>query len=409
MLLFVVIWIIVFMVLVILHEFGHFIAWRKCWMKVTEFWIWLPPKICNLRKDKQWTQYTLNWIPLWWFCSFEWDDPTDDKTYKNPNTLFTAPLWKRLIVIFAWVTMNFLTAFVIFTFLFRHGIKPITISQSAEDRWSKSYLMASSTFLREQWFLTWEVKWVLIQEVNKWWLWEKIDLRPDDVIIKFDGNDVEYDSFLTMMVSWADSTHNFTLQRWEIEIETEQFTCEWTCKFDIMIAENLNIQISDIKFWLWWAILATFHEIWAEWDLTMDALWIIGKSLVSFNKSEMKDALNSLAWPIWAVRMGEIIYDMWWWLSYLWFAGMLSLALAIFNVLPIPVLDWWRAIWMILQKITRINPKKFFVWEAYVDMVFMYLLVLLGLIIAVKDIYVYYRDAIVDYWNIIFNYITGAI
>jgi membrane-associated protease RseP (regulator of RpoE activity) len=123
----------------------------------------------------------------------------------------------------------------------------------------------------------------------------------------------------------------------------------------------------------------------------------------------MKDALNSLAWPIWAVRMGEIIYDMWWWLSYLWFAGMLSLALAIFNVLPIPVLDWWRAIWMILQKITRINPKKFFVWEAYVDMVFMYLLVLLGLIIAVKDFYVYYRDAIVDYWNIIFNYITGAI
>ena len=392
-----------FMILVILHEFGHFIAGRICWMKVTEFWIWLPPKICNLRKDKKWTQYTLNWIPLGWFCSFEWDDPTDDETYKNPNTLFTAPLWKRLIVIFAWVTMNFLTAFVLFTFLFRHGIQPLTVTQSAEDLWSKSYLIASPSFLREQWFLTWEVeKWVLIQEVNKWWLWEKIDLRPDDVILKFDWEDVEYSSFLALMATWADSIHSFTLQRWEIEIETEQFTCEWTCKFDIRFLGNGDLQLNDIKFWFGWAVLATFHEIRAEWNLTMKTLWKIGKSLVSFNKAGMKDALNSLAWPIWAVRIGGIIYEMWWILSYLWFAAMLSLALAIFNVLPIPVLDGWRAIWMILQKITRINPKKFFVWEWYVDMVFMYLLLWLWVIIAIKDFYVYYRDSIVAYFTSIF-------
>jgi membrane-associated protease RseP (regulator of RpoE activity) len=81
---------------------------------------------------------------------------------------------------------------------------------------------------------------------------------------------------------------------------------------------------------------------------------------------------------------------------------MLSLALAIFNVLPIPVLDWWRAIWMILQKITRIKPKKFFVWEYYVDMIFMYLLLLLGLIIAIKDFYVYFWDSIVTFIASIF-------
>ena len=399
----IIVWIVSFMILVILHEFGHFIAWRKCWMKVTEFWIWLPPKICNLREDKKWTQYTLNRIPLWWFCSFEWDDPADDKTYKNPNTLFTAPLWKRLIVIFAWVTMNFLTAFVLFTFLFRHWVQPISVSQVAEDKWSTSYLMAAPSFLREQWFLTWEVlDWILIQEVNKWWLWEKIDLRQNDVLLKFDWEDLEYSTFLALMASWADATHVFTLKRWEIELDTEEFKCEWACKFDIIITENWNLQLNDIKFWFWWAILATFHEIWAEWDLTMDALWTIGKALFSFNKWEMKEAINSLAWPVWAVEIGRLIYEMWWWLSYLWFAAMLSLALAIFNVLPIPVLDWWRAIWMILQKITRINPKKFFVWESYVDAVFMYLLLWLGVIIAIKDFYVYYRDSLVNYITTIF-------
>lgn len=400
---FIIIWILVFMILVVLHEFWHFIAGRKCWMKVTEFWIWLPPKICNLWKDKKGTQYTLNRIPLWWFCSFEWDDPRDDKTYKNPNTLFTAPLWKRLIVIFAWVSMNFLTAFVLLTFLFRHGIQPLTVTQSAEDMWSTSYLVASPSFLREQWFLTWEMEaWILVKEVNEWWLWEKIGLNSNDVLLKFDGIDLEYSTFFALMDSWADATHTFTIKRWEIELDTEKFFCEWICRFDIYISENWDLQLTDIKFWFWWAILATFHEIWAEWNLTMKTLWIIGKSLGSLRKSEMKNALNSLAWPIWAVYMGEIIYDIWWWLSYLWFAAMLSLALAIFNVLPIPVLDWWRAIWMILQKITRINPKKFFVWESYVDMVFMYILLLLGVIIAIKDFYVYYRDSLRSYITSIF-------
>ena len=403
MLLFVVIWIIVFMILVILHEFGHFIAWRKCWMKVTEFWIWLPPKICNLRKDKQWTQYTLNWIPLGWFCSFEWDDPTDDKTYKNPNTLFTAPLWKRLIVIFAGVTMNFLTAFILFTFLFRHWIQPLAVSESAEEFWSKSYIMASPNFLREQWFLTWQIKnGVLIKEVNEWWLWEEIDLRVDDVLLEFDWKSLDFSNFLSLMQSWDDRSHTFKIQRWDAEIISEEFECEWTCTFGIIISENWDLQLNDIKFWFWWAVLATFHEIWAERDLTMKALWKIGKSLVSFSKSEMKDALNSLTWPVWAVGIGKIIYDMWWLLSYLWFAAMLSLALAIFNVLPIPVLDWWRAVWMLLQKITRIKPKKFFVWEAYVDMVFMYILLWLWVIIAIKDFYVYYWDSIVSYISAIF-------
>ena len=403
MLLFVVIWIIVFMILVILHEFGHFIAWRKCWMKVTEFWIWLPPKICNLRKDKQWTQYTLNWIPLGWFCSFEWDDPTDDKTYKNPNTLFTAPLWKRLIVIFAGVTMNFLTAFILFTFLFRHWIQPLAVSESAEEFWSKSYIMASPNFLREQWFLTWQIKsGVLIKEVNEWWLWEEIDLRVDDVLLEFDWKSLDFSNFLSLMQSWDDRSHTFKIQRWNAEIISEEFECEWTCTFGIIISENWDLQLNDIKFWFWWAVLATFHEIWAERDLTMKALWKIGKSLVSFSKSEMKDALNSLTWPVWAVGIGKIIYDMWWLLSYLWFAAMLSLALAIFNVLPIPVLDWWRAVWMLLQKITRIKPKKFFVWEAYVDMVFMYILLWLWVIIAIKDFYVYYWDSIVSYISAIF-------
>ena len=386
----IILWIVVFMVLVVLHEFGHFMAARKCWMKVPEFWIWLPPKICNLWKDKKWTQYTLNWIPLWGFCQIEWDDPTDKKSFDNPNTLFTAPLWKRLIVIFAWVAMNFLTAWIIFTCIFWHWVQPLSISQVAEDKWSTSYLMASSSYLRQQWFLTWEVyDWVLVQEVSEWWLWEKIDLRPGDVILKFDWENVEYSTFLALMASWADAFHSFTIQRWEIEIETEEFECKWTCTFNIIISENGNLQLSDVKFWLWKAMLAAFHEIWAEWNLTMDALGVLWKWLFSFNKWAMKDALNNLSWPVWAVKIWWLFYEMWGRTAYFAFAAIISLALAIFNVLPIPALDWGRAVWMILQSIFKIKPEKYFKYEWYVNMVFFYLLLLLWVVIIIKDLVVF--------------------
>ena len=255
----VILWIVVFMILVVLHEFWHFMAARKCWMKVPEFWIWLPPKICNLWKDKHGTQYTLNWIPLWWFCQIEWDDPTDKESYENPNTLFTAPLWKRLIVIFAWVTMNFLTAWIIFTWIFWHWVQPLSVSQIAEEKWSTSYLMASSPFLREKWFLTWQVEsWVLVAQVNEWWLWEQIDLRENDVLLAFDGETLDFSNFSALMASWANGIHSFTIQRWEIELNTEEFECEETCKFDIITWTTVNNSIISVTWWwklisnLWW-------------------------------------------------------------------------------------------------------------------------------------------------------------
>ena len=389
----VILWIVVFMILVVLHEFGHFMAARKCWMKVPEFWIWLPPKLCNLWKDKKGTQYTLNWIPLGGFCQIEWDDPTDKESFKNPNTLFTAPLWKRLIVIFAWVAMNFLTAWVIFTGIFWHWVQPLSVSQIAEEKWSTSYLMASSSFLREKWFLTWQVEsWILVVEVMSWWLWEQIGLQPWDILETFDGVSLDFSNFSELMASGANNSHEFWIHRRNGEVDlylSETFECSQECKFDIVIWENGNIQLSDIKFWLGWAMLAAFHEIWAEWNLTMDALWILGKWLFSFDKWEMKDALNNLAGPVGAVKIWWMFYEMWWWWAYFAFAAIISLALAIFNVLPIPALDWGRAVWMILQSIFKWKSEKYFKYEWYVNAFFFYLILLLWVILILKDLIVF--------------------
>lgn len=56
--------IVMFMSLVLIHELGHFISAKKSGVKVLEFGIGIPPKVCRLRTDKSGTEYTLNLLPL---------------------------------------------------------------------------------------------------------------------------------------------------------------------------------------------------------------------------------------------------------------------------------------------------------------------------------------------------------
>ncbi|MBU0626603.1 site-2 protease family protein [Patescibacteria group bacterium] len=52
------------MLLILIHELGHFIAAKRSGVKVEEFGIGIPPKVIKLWTDKDGTDYTLNLIPL---------------------------------------------------------------------------------------------------------------------------------------------------------------------------------------------------------------------------------------------------------------------------------------------------------------------------------------------------------
>jgi regulator of sigma E protease len=84
------------------------------------------------------------------------------------------------------------------------------------------------------------------------------------------------------------------------------------------------------------------------------------------------------------------LIESWAWVLYLAFAWIISLALAIFNVLPIPALDGGRVVWVIIQRVFRIKPEKYFVWEWYVNTVFFILLMVLWIYIILKDLVVYW-------------------
>ena len=83
------VFIIIFSVLVLVHEWGHFYFARRAGIKVEEFGIGLPPRAKKLYKDKKGTIYSLNWIPFGGYVRLYGEDSSDPKALKAKNSFAT--------------------------------------------------------------------------------------------------------------------------------------------------------------------------------------------------------------------------------------------------------------------------------------------------------------------------------
>ncbi len=95
----------VLVVLVVIHEFGHFLVARRVGVKVHEFGIGFPPRARVLHQGKE-TAYTLNWLPIGGFVRLEGEEGDSD----DPRSFVHQPLRTRLVILLAGVVMNFLLA-----------------------------------------------------------------------------------------------------------------------------------------------------------------------------------------------------------------------------------------------------------------------------------------------------------
>ena len=102
--------------LVVLHELGHFVAARVAGVRVHEFGIGFPPRALILRRGPE-TVYTLNWLPIGGFVRLEGEDGDSE----DPRSFVRQPLRTRLLILVAGVAMNFLLAWVIFSFIAAAG------------------------------------------------------------------------------------------------------------------------------------------------------------------------------------------------------------------------------------------------------------------------------------------------
>ena len=103
--------ILMFGVLIFIHELGHFLAAKKCGVGIYEFAIGMGPKIFT-RKGKDGVTYSLRLFPIGGFVSMHGED--DDENADNTETsLSKKPLWQRFVVISAGAAMNIFLGLVI--------------------------------------------------------------------------------------------------------------------------------------------------------------------------------------------------------------------------------------------------------------------------------------------------------
>ena len=145
-----IIFLIILGLLVLSHEFGHFVAARKSGMKVYEFGFGFPPRFCGLqvliKKDngdrnptrkyrivwgrkpaeelpnvpgyESGTIYSFNWLPLGGFVRIKGEEGQED----GPDSFMAKPYYKKAIVLVAGVAMNIMLAAVIFSIGFMWGL-----------------------------------------------------------------------------------------------------------------------------------------------------------------------------------------------------------------------------------------------------------------------------------------------
>lgn len=108
-------------VIILVHEFGHFIFSKKFGVYVHEFALGMGPKIFGKQKGE--TEYTLRAVPIGGFCSLAGEDgeETDEKGKKIPKDrkLYSKPIWQRFLILFFGAGNNFILAFIL---LFLVGI-----------------------------------------------------------------------------------------------------------------------------------------------------------------------------------------------------------------------------------------------------------------------------------------------
>ncbi|HEY5367664.1 MAG TPA: RIP metalloprotease RseP [Hanamia sp.] len=135
-------------ILVIVHEFGHFITakWFKC--RVEKFYLFFDPWFSIFKKKVGDTEYGIGWLPLGGYVKISGmvDESMDKEQMKLPPEPWefrSKPAWQRLIILLAGVTMNILVAFFIYAMiLFKWGETKLPIQNAKDGIWVTDSLMS---------------------------------------------------------------------------------------------------------------------------------------------------------------------------------------------------------------------------------------------------------------------------
>lgn len=346
---------VVLLIVVMIHELGHFITARLTGMKVEEFGIGIPPRAYIFFTDKKWTEYTLNWLPIGGFVRIVGEDPrSSDSDIKW--SFITKPWTSRVLVLVAGVTMNFFLAFAIFTGLFLYGTKPMAIIPI---EWSHSKLLPSDYEAIENWYITHNG--ILVESIS-WSVAQKAGIGSGEIVVSINGLVPKLSQDIIRIIQ---ENKEFELTLWWDHPRTIRVT-PIDGKVGMMIGykdrkinENIHIQYRGIE-----AIQMGAKETIANTKITLFFLsrmvvWLFSPK----NETEHKEAKDMLSGPIGlgstfiSIVRENVPFNI-----ILVMIALISINLGVINILPFPALDGGRIVTTTLYSISSFFPngKKYF-------------------------------------------------
>jgi len=343
-------------VLVLVHEFGHFIMARLFKMRVEEFGIGLPPRAKKLFTSKG-TLFSLNWLPIGGFVKLFGEDMDDPVQAGSPEAFFNKPIWQRAGVLTAGVVMNFLLGVFAFGIVYTYlGIPTKT------DK-------------------------VIVVEVGKNTPAEAAGIKTDSQIkkITFENKDGVF-SGVNGFIKQIDPLKGKEIELTLVTKEGKEQTVKIIPRLTPPQGEGaLGVALSDIEMKMYpvWqrpfrGMVVGMTEAWA-WG--KEIAMSLGKLLwgILTGKGVPKD----VAGPIGIYQVSKQVYKVGW-VATLQFMAILSINLAILNIMPFPALDGGRVFFLGIEKIIGKKLKNRI--EGYVHTVGMFFLIGLMVLITVRDV-----------------------
>ena len=346
--------ILIFSVLIFVHEFGHFAAAKLSGVQVNEFSMFMGPALWKKQAGE--TLYSIRLIPIGGYCAMEGEDEESD----NPRSFQKAAWWKRLIILVAGAAMNFAAGVLLMMVVY------LPVNQVA-----MPIIESFEPF-------------ATVDEAG--------GLQVGDRILEVDGEKIYVQSDFSLILGLnPGETHDLIVERGGNRVVLDNFRME---KHEIIREDGSTVMLYGMNFGL--HSLDFPGKITYAWNQCLDTVRLVRLSLQMLVTGQA--GLADMSGPVGIVQQmstvaeaSETRLDAI--LNMLYFGAFIAINLAVMNLLPIPALDGGRVVGLLIttavESITKkkIDPK----YEGYLHGAGMLFLLGLMALIMFKDIWFLFR------------------
>lgn len=336
----IIIFLVIIALLILVHEFGHFIVAKKSGVRVDEFGLGFPPRIWGFKKGE--TIYSINWIPFGGFVRIHGENPDEDST-SGPDagrSLVNKPKKIQAAVFAAGVIFNIIFAWILLSIGLTFGMP------TSEASVPKGYALQNTQ--------------LIITDVLKDSPADRAGIKAGDIVLGVRAWDAELVNPATAELQNFIAEHggvkvNFTLKR----IESDKDVLASAVPKDGIVPGKAAIGISMDKVGV--LKLPLHQALWQGTIFTGSSLYVTAKGLWSLIASAFSGStavLKQVAGPVGLASMVGNISQLGF--SYvLSFIALISVNLAVLNLVPFPALDGGRLLFLLIEAIkgSPINPK----------------------------------------------------